>query len=77
MINLPFFHYLTQKVREASQDEISLILSTEDIEISLILSTEDISHLTSNGVPLTAFVGNDGVTRYKVSSSLLKEIFLL
>ena len=66
MINLPFFHYLTQKVREASQDEISLILSTEDI-----------SHLTSNGVPLTAFVGNDGVTRYKVSSSLLKEIFLL
>ena len=66
MINLPFFYYLTQKVREASQDEISLILSTEDI-----------SHLTSNGVPLTEIVGNDGITRYKVSSSLLKEIFLL
>lgn len=66
MITLPFFHYLTQKVREASQDEISLILSTEDI-----------SHLTSNGVPLTEIVRNDGITRYKVSSSLLKEIFLL
>lgn len=66
VIKLPFFHYLTQKVREATQDEILLILSKEDI-----------AHLLSNGVSLTKTIGSDGLTRYKVSSSLLKEIFLL
>ena len=65
MIYLPFFHYLTEKVREASQDEISLILSTEDI-----------SHLTSNGIPLTKDVDSDGITRYKASASLSKSTFL-
>ena len=63
-ILLPFFYYLTSRVREATEDKISLILSPEDI-----------SYLSAHNIPLEKTIGKDNVERYLTSVSILKEVF--
>lgn len=63
---MPTFHYLNAKINEASQDQISLILSSLDV-----------TYLKSHGVKLEEKIGNDGILRYITSVKHLKEVFSL
>ena len=63
---MPTFHYLNAKIKEASQDQISLILSSFDLK-----------HLKSHGIKLEEEIGSDGILRYTTSVSRLKEVLNL
>lgn len=63
---MPTFHYLISKVREASQDEFSLILSTLDL-----------NYLKKHGIHLEEKIGDDGILRYTTSASILKKVFCI